>query len=1084
MTRSILMLLLFISLTASAKGFSQTSVTIHLKGVNAKQAIAAIEKKTSLRFVYEQSLVKDIRNIHLEAENESVTNLLNRLFSNYGIHYTILENNLVVLKSAELAAVADTTVTGTVTNPDGTPAIGVTVTIKGTNIATSTDENGRYTITVPEGSILVFSSVGMQTFETPVAGRAVIDVQMTEDVTDLGEVVVIGYGSANKRDLTGSIVTIKGDEIANRPAANPLNLLQGKVTGLSVVNSGAPGAEPDIRVRGTNSINGVRPVYIVDGILNDNINFLNPSDIESIEVLKDPSSLAIFGVRGANGAIVVTTKKAKAGQLLVNFNTTFGMKRVQDRMDLTDGPQFKELYDEQLANQGNPPFNYDFWTANTDWQDVIFQNGMLNYNNISITGASEKNRFYLGLGYINEEGIILYEEYKKYTLNFNDELKVNNNLRFGITLNTYYADLPRLGSVGSAIRAAPIAPVRDPATGLLHTLPSFQRAQVFNPLVSIENERFTSIRKEYRAVGSIYGEVDFLRNFTFRAQLYADYGFNTSRGYSPILYVYNPEITGPSKNDTSRYATSVNQSQNIYPKTQMDYLLTFKKDFGDHNLTVLGGFTTYYSGFESTSSSIQQGSSMIIPNNPNYWYVDQVGDPATRQGSGSAWEDASMSYLARALYSFQNKYLINASFRRDGSSQFYRLGNHWKNFGAVGLGWVVSQENFFADVEKIDYLKLKGSWGVLGNKNIGDAYRYPAYPTLTSANSGVFGENVVAALQREYIPSPDLNWETVHSWEAGFELRAFRNRLFFEANYYHKLTKDVLTLIPGPSGTAPGLANLGEIQNKGFEFAASWDQELGNDMILTISGNLTTIDNKVNKLNLEGFEIVNGASRTTAGYPIGYFYGYVHDGIYQTATHILRSPASMIGTVLPGDIKYKDINGDGLITPEDRTVIGNPTPDFIYGGSINLKYKGFDLGIDLQGVYGNEIYRAWDQGTFADVNYLSDRMNRWRGVGTSNWEPILNSKRANNYQNSSYRIEDGSFFRIRNVQLGYNFSPSVLESMKVKSLRLFVNAQNLATFFNSTGYTPEIGGSTTSFGVDNGTYPVPAIYTVGLNLNF
>src|SRR5690606_10253894 len=258
----------------------------------------------------------------------------------------------------------------------------------------------------------------------------------------------------------------------------------------------------------------------------------------------------------------------------------------------------------------------------------------------------------------------------------------------------------------------------------------------------------------------------------------------------------------------------------------------------------------------------------------------------------------------------------------------------------------------------------------------------------------------------------------------------------------------------------------------------------GNDMILTISGNLTTIDNKVNKLNLEGFEIVNGASRTTAGYPIGYFYGYVHDGIYQTATHILRSPASMIGTVLQGDIKYKDINGDGLITPGDRTVIGNPTPDFIYGGSINLKYKGFDLGIDLQGVYGNEIYRAWDQGTFADVNYLSDRMNRWRGVGTYNWEPILNSKRANNYQNSSYRIEDGSFFRIRNVQLGYNFSPSVLESMKVKSLRLFVNAQNLATFFNSTGYTPEIGGSTTSFGVDNGTYPVPAIYTVGLNLNF
>lgn len=1083
MTRCMLMLLLFICMNATAKGFSQTPVSINLKGADAKQAIAEIEKKTPLRFVYENSLVKDIRNIHLEAQNETVTSILDKLFSVHGINYMITENNLVILKPADIM-VADTTITGTVTNPGGTPAIGVTVTVKGTSIATSTDENGNYTITVPEGSVLVFSSVGMQTFEIPVGGRTVIDVEMMEDITELGEVVVIGYGTANKRDLTGSIVTIKGEEIANKPSANPLNLLQGKVTGLSIVNSGAPGSEPDVRIRGTNSINGLKPVYIVDGILNDNINFINPADIESIEVLKDPSSLAIFGVRGANGAIVVTTKKAKAGQLLVNFNTAFGMKRVQERMKLTNAAQFKELYDEQLENQANTPFVYDLWTGNTDWQDVIFQEGMLNYNNISITGASDKNRFYLGLGYINEEGIILNEEYKKYTLNFSDELRVNDNIRFGMTLNAYYANLPRLGSVGSAIRAAPIAPVRDPGTGLLHTLPLFQRAQVFNPLVSIENEKFTSIRNEYRAVGSIYGEVDFLRNFTFRAQLYADYGFNTSRGYAPILYVYNPEIAGNSKNDTSRYSTSVNQSQNIYPKTQMDYLLTYKNEFGSHSLTVLGGFTTYYSAFESTSSSIQQGSSMLIPNNPDYWYVDQVGDPSTRQGFGSSWEDASMSFLGRILYSYQNKYLFNASFRRDGSSQFYRLDNHWKNFGAVGLGWVISQEEFFAGVEKINFLKLKGSWGVLGNKNIGDAYRYPAYPTLTSANSGVFGDNVVAALQREYIPSPNLNWETVHSWETGLELRAFSNRLFFEANYYHKLTKDVLTLIPGPSGTAPGLANLGEIENKGFEFAASWDQNLTNDLSLSIAGNLTTINNEVKKLNLEGFEIINGAARTTAGFPIGYFYGYVHDGIYQTATEILKSPPSQIGTVLPGDIKYKDVNGDGMITTEDRTVIGNPTPDFIYGGSITLKYKGLDLGIDLQGVYGNEIYRAWDQGTFADVNYLIDRVDRWRGIGTSNWEPILNSKRANNYQNSSYRIEDGSFFRLRNIQLGYNFSANVLERVKLKTLRIYVNAQNAATFFNSTGYTPEIGGGPTAFGIDNGTYPVPAIYTIGLNLNF
>jgi hypothetical protein len=386
-------------------------------------------------------------------------------------------------------------------------------------------------------------------------------------------------------------------------------------------------------------------------------------------------------------------------------------------------------------------------------------------------------------------------------------------------------------------------------------------------------------------------------------------------------------------------------------------------------------------GFEGTVSSVQQGSSQVIPNNPDKWYVDAVGDPSTRLGSGSAWEDASLSYLARALYNFEGRYLINASLRRDGSSQFYRLGNQWKNFGAVGIGWVVSKENFFESVQFLDYLKLKASWGILGNKNIDDRYRYPAYPTLTNANSGVFGNNVVAALERQYIPDPNLNWETVHSYEVGLELNTLKNRLHFEANYYNKLTKDVLTLIEGPSGTLPGLGNLGEVANKGFEFSASWNQNIAKDFNYSISGNLTTVDNKVNRLNLTGFSIFNGPARTTAGYPISYFYGYVHEGIYQSSAEVFKGPASEIGTVQPGDIKFKDVDGDGKITTEDRTIIGNPTPDFIYGGSVSLSYKGFDLGVDLQGVYGNEIYRSWNQGTFADFNYQIARTERWNGAG-------------------------------------------------------------------------------------------------------
>ena len=976
-------------------------------------------------------------------------------------------------------------VSGKVTGPEGTPAIGVSVNVKGGTAGTATDATGNYTISVAGNGVLEFSSIGFEPMEVPVNNRTTIDVAMKESTgTSLNEVVVIGYGTAQKRDLTGSIATIKAKEIADRPASNPLALLQGKVPGLSVVNSGRPGAEPDVRIRGTNTINGVKPVYIVDGILNDNINFLNPADIESIEILKDPSSLAIFGVRGANGAIAITTKRAKAGQMLVNFNSSFGIKRVVDRIKLTNGDQFRELYSEQLTNQAAGTFDYTIWNANTDWQDQIFQDATVNYNNISITGATEKNRFYLGLGYIREEGIIKNELYKKYTLNFSDELRVTKGLRFGVTMNAYRAELPRNADVGSAIRAAPIAPVMDPTTGLYHTLPSFQRAQVFNPLVGVETEANTFIGREYRVVGSIYGEIDFLRNFTFRTQLFADYGFNTSRSYSPILSVYNPEIVGADKRDTSRRTTSVSQSQNIYPKTQMDYLLTYKKDFGDHGISILGGITTYYRSFEGTSASIQQGTGMVIPNNPDKWFVDAVGDPATRQGGGSSWEDASISYLARVLYNFQSKYLINASFRRDGSSQFYRLGNEWKNFGAVGVAWVISSEEFFEGQNFLDYLKLKGSWGVLGNKNIDDRYRYPAFPTLTNANSGVFGENVVAALERQYIPDPGLNWETVHSYEVGLELNTLQNRLHFEANYYNKVTKDVLTLIEGPSGTLPGLGNLGEISNKGIELMATWNQNVSDDFNYSISGNFTTVKNNVNRLNKTGFDIINGAARTTAGFPIGYFYGYIHDGIYQSNADILKSPSSQIGIVMPGDIRFRDVNGDGQITPDDRTAIGNPTPDFIYGGSINAAYKGFDIGVDLQGVYGNEIFRAWTQGTFADFNYLEGKTERWNGPGTSNWEPILSTRRSNNYQNSTYNIEDGSFFRIRNLQLGYTIGKGLLERAKIRSLRIYLNAQNLATFANNTGFTPEIGGSATAFGVDNGTYPVPAIYSAGINLNF
>lgn len=982
------------------------------------------------------------------------------------------------------AVAQGTVVSGKVTDATGAGLPGANVLLKNSTQGVPTDIEGNYTITVPSPkSVLVFTMIGMANQEITVGTQSTIDVKLADDSKVLNEVVVIGYGTASKRDLTGSIVTIKGSEIADKPVVNPVSALQGRVAGLSVINSGRPGEAPNVRIRGTNSINGASPVYIVDGILNDNINFLNPSDIESIEVLKDPSSLAIFGVRGANGAIAVTTKKAKAGQLNVNFNSTVGVKQVQKRISLANADQFKELYNEQLANQGAAPYDYGPWTANTDWQDQIFQPGTLNYNNLSVSGASEKNKFYMGLGYVTEQGIIKHEKYNKITFNINDELNVTKDLKFGMTFNAYKANLPDNKGVGSAIRAAPIAPVYGPDGVLLHTLPDFQRAQVYNPLVNVDLQQNTNLRQEYRAVGSVYGQYYFLKNFNFKATLYADYGFNTGRAYQPLVTVYNPQVVGDDKRDNLVRQTSVNQNQNVFPKLQQDYLLTYANKIGKHNLTVLGGVTTYYRGSQATSSSVQQGSSFPIPNNPQYWYVDNVGDPSTKRGAGSAWESATLSYLGRVLYNYNGKYLLNASFRRDGSSAFTGNGR-WQNFGAVGAGWVASEEDFFKGQNIIDYLKLKGSWGILGSQNIDDKYRYPAYPTLTAANSGVFGDNVVAALQNEYLYDPNLHWEKIRAFEAGFELYTFKNRLFIEANYYDKLTRDVLVLVPGAAGTIPGLTNGGEISNHGIELTANWNQDVSNDFSYSISGNFTTLNNKVRKLATSGFDIIDGASRTTEGYPIGYFWGYKVDGIYQNDLDLVKSTPITLGEVLPGDLKYADTNGDGTVNEADRTMIGNPTPDFTYGLTVSANYKGLDLSINGQGVYGNEIFRDWNRNTFAQFNFQTERLDRWNGEGTSNWEPILNTGRSNNYRISSYWIEDGSYFRLRNVQLGYNFRKEMLNRVKLKSLRVFVNAQNLATFTRATGYTPEIGGSTIAFGVDNGTYPLPAIYTFGLNLNF
>ena len=1010
----------------------------------------------------------------------------------------------------------DVPVKGTITDETGKGLEGASIKIKGNKTGTYTSASGEFALTVPDNATLVVSFIGYETIEVPVNNRTTIDIKLKGSLQKMDEVVVIGYGTASKRDLTGSIVKIAGKEVADKPNTNPIASLQSKVAGLSVVNNGTPGAAPDIRIRGTVSIGNVHPLYVVDGIFNDNIDYINPNDIESIEVLKDPSSLAIFGVKGATGVIAITTKKARAGQVVVNFNSSYGTKKLVDKIKLASADQFKTLFAEENANNGiTTPYDYTGLTANTDWINAVTRKGKFISNNLSVSGSTEKNRFNFGVGFTSDEGIIRHEKLEKLLISFSDELKVSKGIKLGVNFNTSRTKAPfnAGGVLDNARKVVPMVSadtkqfkVKNPyGTDTINANiysglnVGLQTSGVVNPLLSVENEWDKSKVMENRAVGSVYAEINFLKNFNFRSTWYADMSTVDSRYYTPLYYAYNPVNNTPYLNSQS---TSVQQNNSDYRKFQQDYILNYKKSFGDNNLTATGGFTTYYFGnFNRSGKSGQSLTGAPIPNDPRFWYTTNgFEDAANTTASSSQSESSTVSYLARVLYNYKSKYYINASFRNDASSRIPEK-NRSQKFWAVGAAWDISKENFMINQKVFDFLKLKASIGVLGNQTAsyldGTPINYPAYPTLNTGVNAVFGTSLYSAAQQSYIANPNLKWETVSAQEAGIELNAFKNRLHFEANYFTKTTNNLLTYVSrGEIGLKDELINGGSIKNWGEEFSATWNQSFSKDLTLSIGGNITFLKNKVLSLSADlptgklsrNFQN-NGAaeSRTEPGMPIGYFYGYVQEGIFQSYADVLKSPVqSALGNYGPGDIKYKDVNGDGKVTADDRTLIGNPTPKFTYGTSATVTFKGFSLGVDVGGVYGNQIFRTWGalESPFQRINYSAEKINRWHGAGTSNSIPILSQGNRINYLGSTYSIEDGSYFRIRNVQLGYNFRQAMLSRVKIKNLRLFANVQNLKTFKHNSGYSPEFGGDATAFGYDNASGAIPMVSTVGLNVTF
>jgi TonB-linked SusC/RagA family outer membrane protein len=974
---------------------------------------------------------------------------------------------------------------GKVSDSNGIGIPGAIVVAADSRTSADTDFDGNFSINAKVGEALKISMVGFEPISVNAsAGTMAITMQESKDM-ELKEVVVIGYGTARKRDLAGSIVKVEGKIVADKPNTNPVASLQGRVTGLSVVNSGQPGAEPDVRIRGTVSRYNSKPLYVVDGIFTDNINFINANDIESMEILKDASSLAIFGVRGANGVIIITSKKAKAGKTTINYNTTLGLKSIVNTPSITNAAQFKTLYDEQRLNEGAAPYAYyDKFTGDTNWIDAISnENATIINHNVSISSGTEKNKFYLGVGYIEDEGLIDYENYKKFTFNLNNELQLTDGIKVGVGFSGVDARPAQLHTFGSALNATPIVEPYNTKEGAYNQLPTqIGGAQIGNPLLYVEGTQGTQLNRETRFVGNVFAEFKLFKDLKFRAAYYADLGYNKGRGYNPVFKVYTAE-TDELTLAGSNSQTSVSQYSNTYEKTQQDYLFTYTKSFGNNNLTAMAGYTRYYFGYESINGSVSQYIGQEpIPNDKRWWYLNvyPYGDPLSSRSSSSQYENGTVSYLARALYNYDGKYILNASFRRDGSSAFAG-DNQFQNFWSVGAAWDVTKEDFMKNQKIFDSLKLKGSYGELGNQY--NSIQYPSYPYYVTGNGAVFNDELTAANVPFFIYNPDLKWETVTSYEGGIELGTLNNRLKLEATYFNKTTTDLLSFVD--LGVDRFYTNAGEILNTGFEFSASWNDNVNDDFSYSINGNMTTLKNEVKSVYIDGFQVFDGPSILTAGSPIGSFYGYQVEGVYQSYNDVLGSAPSSLGDYGPGDLKYKDINGDGKITPDDRKIIGNPTPDIMFGASASVTYKNFTLSADLQGVYGNEVWREWGNGsTFAQFNYRTDRLDRWNGAGTSNWEPRLNDGSGYNKQNSTYMIEDGSYVRLRNVQFAYDFDSEFLNKFSIQGLKLFVNAQNPVTWSHNSGFTPEAGGSPISFGRDSGGYPLPAITTLGVNVTF
>ncbi|MBT1685811.1 SusC/RagA family TonB-linked outer membrane protein [Dawidia soli] len=971
------------------------------------------------------------------------------------------------------------TITGQVTDAsDGSPLPGVNVLVQGTSRGTATDVEGRYSLDVgPEETTLTFTFVGYKTQSVVVGTQTVVDAALEVDFTTLSDVVVIGYGVVKKSDLTGAVSSVRGADLTKVPAVSPMQALQGKVAGVQVSSStGAPGAAPVVRIRGQGTFNDSSPIYVVDGVIVQDIDFLNAGDIESMEVLKDASSTAIYGARGANGVILITTKRGVQGQEYptISLSAEYSVQQFQNKIDMLNGRDFATY-----VNQFEPgSYNNVDAVPNTDWQDEVFKTAPIQNYQFSAAGASPKIQYYIGLGYFKQDGIVGKSSYERITLKLNNTFHLSKNIRFGnnFTLTPYKQQTTGGNAVFATYRALPVVTPRD-ANGNFNAVPN-----VGNPLADIEYTNNSD--RGIRGVGNLFGEVNFLDNaFTFRTSLGVDAKYFKNRAFTPVFFV----------------SPQQQRSQNLLIKKFEDQAtvlwentLNFSKNFSDHHVDALVGFTMQ----NTTSEFLRLQSQNILRDDEDFWYFNQ-GSPITIidsekdvNGADPKYNYSMISYLARANYTYKGRYLFTATFRRDGSSKFTEV-NRYADFPSVAVGWNIIEEPFLQDVTFLDNLKVRASWGKTGNEKI---EYLKIYSLVDNGVNAVFGQGdrLFSGATYGITGNPELKWETTTQTDAGIEAGFLNNRLKVELDYYRRVTSDILIPleVPGYLGNGSGAQitfNAGEIRNRGVEFNLNWESKLGNGLGYRVGAVGTTIHNEVLKIQGGGSvsgELLgpNSITRSVVGEPIGSFYGYQVDGLFQNQGELNAYPH--MDNVGVGDVRFVNITNDNELDDNDRTSLGSPIPTLLYGISLGLDFKGFDLAIDFQGESGASIMNYKETVRPDLYNFESHVMDYWRGEGTSNSEPRP-SEGGVNFLPSSRFVQSADFFRLRNVTLGYTVPRSVTDRLAVKTARVYIRGTNVFTAKSFTGFSPEIANENPLDNkVDRGTYPVVSIYSCGLNLTF